>query len=485
MQHHKKYLIITIWVSVIAFVGAGFVGWGSYNMNPSKADAVATVGDEKIGFEEFNSKYNMLYNNYKLMDKNFSKEKAKLMGLDALVLNDLIVEKLFVNYAKTLGLAVSEDELLEKIASQQLFYKDGKFSKELYYELLKNNGYSSRSYEKMLKEELLTNKLFKALDMKVSKTEIAMLSSTTAMKDQLKIAAITVDDKQINIDEKELKALWEKTKANYKSKKSYLVQSYVFTPTISKDMEKLKAYYNKHKLSYAKLNGELLSFDEALSSLAVDMALQESKTPANKKYVELKKNKASFQKDQVYILGVDELPKGLVNAKEGEVLKPFIKDKAYVIVKLKKINPAKVLAYDEARMAVLDIYLQEKKKKLLIAKAQKTIKEGFTGLYTGFVDKASPKPGDISFLNQNEFSLLLARIFDTNKIDSYVLFPDKAVVYKIIDQKLPIIQDTLKTDSKNDYLMQNALQLKENIFKSELVSFLRTKYKITKYYKGV
>ena len=30
MQRHKKWLVITIWISTIAFVGAGFVGWGSY-----------------------------------------------------------------------------------------------------------------------------------------------------------------------------------------------------------------------------------------------------------------------------------------------------------------------------------------------------------------------------------------------------------------------------------------------------------------------
>ena len=29
MQRHKRWLVITIWISTIAFVGAGFVGWGS------------------------------------------------------------------------------------------------------------------------------------------------------------------------------------------------------------------------------------------------------------------------------------------------------------------------------------------------------------------------------------------------------------------------------------------------------------------------
>ncbi|WP_416829360.1 SurA N-terminal domain-containing protein, partial [Helicobacter ganmani] len=43
MQKHKKYLIITIWISTIAFVGAGFVGWGSYSFS-STSNAVAVVG---------------------------------------------------------------------------------------------------------------------------------------------------------------------------------------------------------------------------------------------------------------------------------------------------------------------------------------------------------------------------------------------------------------------------------------------------------
>ena len=31
MQRHKKWLVFTIWTCTIAFVGAGFVGWGAYN----------------------------------------------------------------------------------------------------------------------------------------------------------------------------------------------------------------------------------------------------------------------------------------------------------------------------------------------------------------------------------------------------------------------------------------------------------------------
>ena len=42
MQRHKKWLIITIWISTIAFIGAGFVGWGSYNYGSSAGSSAAT-----------------------------------------------------------------------------------------------------------------------------------------------------------------------------------------------------------------------------------------------------------------------------------------------------------------------------------------------------------------------------------------------------------------------------------------------------------
>ena len=50
MQKHKKYLVITIWISTIAFVGAGFVGWGAYKFGAA-ADAIATVGETKVTYE--------------------------------------------------------------------------------------------------------------------------------------------------------------------------------------------------------------------------------------------------------------------------------------------------------------------------------------------------------------------------------------------------------------------------------------------------
>ena len=47
MQKHKKYLMAVIWISALSFVGAGFVGWGSFSFS-STSNAVAVVGDRHI-----------------------------------------------------------------------------------------------------------------------------------------------------------------------------------------------------------------------------------------------------------------------------------------------------------------------------------------------------------------------------------------------------------------------------------------------------
>ena len=48
MQKNNKYLVWTIWVATFAFIGAGFVGWGSYSFG-SKAGNIAKVGEVEIG----------------------------------------------------------------------------------------------------------------------------------------------------------------------------------------------------------------------------------------------------------------------------------------------------------------------------------------------------------------------------------------------------------------------------------------------------
>ena len=81
MQKHNKYLVWTIWVATIAFIGAGFVGWGSYDFG-SKAGNIAKVGSIEIPQTKLNTAYSNLYNqaNNRLQGQ-LDEKKAKEMGL--------------------------------------------------------------------------------------------------------------------------------------------------------------------------------------------------------------------------------------------------------------------------------------------------------------------------------------------------------------------------------------------------------------------
>ena len=78
MQRHRKYLVVTMWISAIAFVGAGFVGWGQYSYG-EKATAVAKVGNVDISMRELQQSYSRLYSQYnKMFQGNFDEIKQKV-----------------------------------------------------------------------------------------------------------------------------------------------------------------------------------------------------------------------------------------------------------------------------------------------------------------------------------------------------------------------------------------------------------------------
>jgi len=174
MQKHRKYLVITIWISTIAFVGAGFVGWGAYSYNRNKAGAVAVVGDRKITIKEMNNAYTNIYNYYQERLKGgLTREKAKEMGLEKIALGQLINEALMLNYADELGLTTLDSEVENALKNTKAFQQNGVFNKQQYYRVLRNIGTRAKDYEESLKKEITLKKLNNILSLSPTPLEIA------------------------------------------------------------------------------------------------------------------------------------------------------------------------------------------------------------------------------------------------------------------------------------------------------------------------
>ncbi len=252
MQKHKKYLVVTIWVSTIAFVGAGFVGWGAYDLNSNRATSVAKVGHRNISVQELQQKYDRLYQYYNnVFEGKLTQEKAEELGLENAALQAAIQENLLLNFADDIGLSVNKDDVLKYIIVDPTFQKDGVFDKNLYYDVLRRARINPTDFEDNLKLTILLDKLRTILNLPASKEDIAMMEASFFMQDKLVVQVVNADQNEIKVDEKELKDLWEINKNNYMTKTLYGIDTYFVESEKSDASESvLKSYYNENQDKY-------------------------------------------------------------------------------------------------------------------------------------------------------------------------------------------------------------------------------------------
>ncbi|ELZ6193616.1 peptidylprolyl isomerase [Campylobacter jejuni] len=491
MQHHKKYLVVTIWVSTIAFVGAGFLGWGVYDFNLNRSSSVATVGNEKIGFSEFDTRYRQILSYYNQISNGaLTPENAEQLGIKNIALSSLVEDKLLLNFAKDLGIDANENEILQKLANTREFQDPtGDFNKTIYYELLNANNLAPKDYETQLANEVITDKLNQIFNIPSKDEELKMLASSYFMQDALSIVKIDYDKKNIKINEEDLKKLWNEHKEDYKTKKIYEISTYFLPVSNEKiDDKELEKFYNQdeNKLKYKDFAGKVMDFQSAKNEVAKDYALMQLKNVANAKFLDLKNGKDNFQKDQNISESDVYYPIDLLNkAKNGDVLRTAPYNNGYIIVKLNKVDPIRNKTFEEAREEVLPMYLSEQARKNLEEKAKNSL-VNFKGDDIGFVSRDSSRESvkvSDKILNDSEFAYFLMNVFNTDQNSSYVVINDnKAILYKINKQKLDMNSD--KFEQYKAMLEQNLQNLKANELKQELVDELKKIYPIKIYYKG-
>ena len=480
MQKHKKYLVITIWVSTIAFVGAGFVGWGAYDFNKSRATSVAKVGDIDITMQKFQSGYSRLYSFYaNNLGRDISDEEVQQMGLKEAALNSLIQESLLLNYASELGLSANDDEIIAELVATPSFQTNGAFDVKQYESVLKSLRTTPSAYEAELKDKLILSKLFKAFNLSANEIDTELIAANALLNDEISAKIITAF--VIEVSEDELKASWEKSKDLYLTSQKYELLSY-FIPASKENVsdEKLKAFYEENRGDYRDGEDKIMSFEDAKPALIADFALKNTKRAALEEYVKIKKGESNATVSTLLIsnedsknLNIDEIKK----AKIGEVLKPMESDGGFMVVKVKNIIKPQPKSYEEAKEQVKASIMANKTKKALeeSAKAALKNKAGFN-----LSAKVSKSDTEILGLSAENSAALINKIFSNNAKDGYIVFKDMAVAYEIKKQNL---LDAEKFNTFKIAFSSNAAALKNSQLENGLLSSLAKRYKIEKYYK--
>jgi len=486
MQKHNKYLVITIWIATIAFIGAGFVGWGSYQYG-SKAGNIAKVGDIEIGKAQFDMAYSDLYQRYnQMLQGKLDEKKAREMGLAQQAFSSLAAQALLMNLANRFGIIISEKELADKLAEVPAFQTDGHFDKRVYETYLKNRRLKAKTFEKTIHDELLVQKLFSLLDSKSLPFEEEVLSSALSISDKIAYKVLTPDDVKVDIDEAKIKKFWEAHKSDYMTAKKYRLD---ILWTDSKDTnvtdQELNDFYRQNSFNYIDDSGRQLTLDEARDAVMTDLKMKKSKKHAQKQYIAYKKGKLNKSETRIVLLNDPSLSpevwKEVLSHDAGTILKPKPVKSRYATIKIDAVIEPKEMNFEDARKQVISGYTKEMKKEALAKLAQSTLKniDGKNATVSDFVTLDSQTP--LNPLNIQESLQFLQKLFTSGKEKGMITIEDKSVVYRVLEQKFGTLNGT-----ENKELVKKSVNLiKSRDLQSNLIKSLGEQYPVKKFVEGI
>ena len=485
MQKHNKYLVWTIWIATIAFIGAGFVGWGSYSFG-SKAGNVAKVGDIEIKQTKLNMAYSSLYNRYnEAMQGQLDEKTAEEMGLIKQAFAQLETQAKILNFAQELGIVVSDAEVAERLQNIRWFQKEGVFNKDIYEGYLKSQRIRANVFEETLREELIIQKTLALLATDTLPFEEEAVAAALNVSDKLAYKVLTNDDLDFVVDEAKVKAYWEMQKENFLTQKSYEL-SIAWTESSETPVteEEVKAHYDTNSFNYTDETGKQLPFEEAKVLATKDLKIKKTKKAAQKAYIAFKKGALDKSESVTLPLGdamlTDELWNALEESSLGDILKPKTIGERYATVKIENVVLPKVKSYEEAKEEVTALYADQAKKEALLALAEETLKnldqnDTIVSDFVKLEENVNLQP-----LNNQESLQFLQKLFTSSKEKGIISVFDKVIVYNILEQKL-MPMDVNQTD----FIKDTAATLKQTTFESNLIKMLDKKYPTEVYMGGL
>jgi len=484
MQKHNKYLIVTIWIATIAFIGAGFVGWGSYQYG-SKASNIAEVGDIKITQAELDMSYRNIYQRYnQQLQGQLDDKKAKEMGLVKQAFNSLVTQAKLLNLANEFGIIVSDQELADKLATIPSFQTNGVFDKDVYKAYLNNQRLKAKTFEKMVHNEYIIEKTLSMLNVNPLTYEESTIKNIMGVSDKISYKVIDKNNIDIKINDEDLKKYWESSKSFYMTKTKYKLDL-LWTDsnnTIVTDKE-IEEFYSLNSFNYIGTDGKQLSLTDAKDKVISDLKLKKSKKDAQKRYIAFKKSK--LDKSETIVVDINdnmfslEIWKNIEATDVNGILKPKIVQNRYVSVKIiQKIEP-KEMSFEEAKKSVTQSYISEEKNKELSKLSEETLKslDKSNPIVSKFIKLNTTEP--LEALSAGETRDFIGQLFTSQDKSGIIQINDKSIVYAILEQKIT------STSEKDDIIKSITKQIKQQDFESNLIQSLDKKYQTKMFVKGL
>lgn len=291
------------------------------------------------------------------------------------VLSQLIDNMLLDQYAKKLGLAVSDDQIKDAIRKAPYFQTNGQFDNAKYLDLIGRMGYTADNFAQSMRQQLVNQQLIQAF----GESGFVLPSESQAM------AALVLQERDVRLATIDLKALQAKQSAGDDELKAYYDQnknsfiapeqvkvSYIpldaasMQDKVKVSEEDISAYYDQHKSSYGQPERKNYSVIQLKTEAEANAVLDELKKGADFATLAKEKSTDIISRRTGGELGwlepettADELKQA--NLIEKGQLSGVVKSSVgYLIVRLNDIEPEKLKPLSEVHDAIAKQVKQEK-----------------------------------------------------------------------------------------------------------------------------
>ncbi len=300
--------VATGWVgkALLALITIPFALFGidSYLSQAGNNVAIAKVDGSDISIQEYS---NALQNLRNRLQSEGKVDPAELDNpqVKMLVLDQLINQQLLEKEIKSANYAISDVQLATYITDMPNFQKDGKFSQELYDELLQQNQLTPKKFETSIRADLLAQQAQDGIA-KLAFISNARAENTLQLLKQKRVVTVSeiktkdfID--QVKIDPSEVKAYYDKHKDSLRHPEQVKIEFLTLSasslvPTVKVDDEEVKKFYNENA---AKFQGnEQRRASHILIGFGVNATpeqKEEAKAKAEALLASIKKNPKSFE----------------------------------------------------------------------------------------------------------------------------------------------------------------------------------------------
>ncbi|GAA3614664.1 peptidylprolyl isomerase [Gibbsiella greigii] len=291
------------------------------------------------------------------------------------VLSQLIDNMLLDQYAKKLGLSISDDQVKDAIRKAPYFQTNGQFDNAKYLDLINRMGYSAENFAQYMRQQLVNQQVIQGVANSgfILPAESQAMAELVLQERDVRLATLDLQAliaKQTASDD-ELSAYYDQHKNSFIAPEQVKVSYIPMDAAAMQDKQtvtdaEIAAYYDQHKSSYGQPERKNYSVIQVKTEDEAKALLEQLKGGADFAALAKEKSTDIISSRNGGELGwlepettADELKQANLTEK-GQLSGVVASSVGYLIVRLNDIQPEQIKPLSEVRDAIAQQVKQEK-----------------------------------------------------------------------------------------------------------------------------